>query len=183
MMVNKRLLIIGGTGRNTGKTEFVCRIIEKFSAQTDVFGLKVSSIFPDEELYHGSHSVNEPEYGLFEETRYETKKDTSRMLRAGAKRVFYLRGDDQVIKESYIFFCDQLPHDAIIVCESNSLAQVVKPGLFLMVRSSSGSIKPRAVEQLEKADLVIVSDGTSGFPEIDLIELKSDSGWHLISNR
>ncbi len=180
MIDNNRLLIIGGTGRNTGKTEFVCRIIQKFSANHDIFGLKVSSIFPDEELYHGNHSVNEPQYGLFEETRCETTKDTSRMLRAGAKRVFYLRGDDQVIKDSYEFFCDKLPTRAIIVCESNSLAQVVQPGLFLMVRSSNGTIKPRAVEQLEKADLIIVSDGSSGFPELDGIQLTLDNGWQLV---
>jgi len=49
-----------------------------------------------------------------------------------------------------------------------------------MVRSSSGTIKSRAVEQLEKADLVVVSDGSSGFPEIDGIELTGDNGWQLV---
>lgn len=180
MIFNNRLLIVGGTGRNTGKTEFVCGIIEKFAGKHDIYGLKVSSIFPDEELYHGNHSVYDPQHGLFEETRHETTKDTSRMLRAGAKRVFYLRGDDLVIKESYAHFCAKLPEKAIVVCESNSLVQVVKPGLHVMVRSSGDAIKSRAVEQLEKADLIVVSDGSSGFSELYQIEFNGDFGWKLL---
>src|SRR6056297_165204 len=97
MLHDPNLLIVGGTGRNVGKTEFVCRLIEKISRTEVVYALKVSAIFPDEEIYHGNHDGEESVHHLFEETRMETGKDTSRMLQAGASRVFYLRGDDNTI--------------------------------------------------------------------------------------
>jgi hypothetical protein len=179
MIVNNRLLIVGGAGRNVGKTEFVCRLIEKFARQQEIYGLKVSSIFPDEELYHGTHPGDEPARHLFEETRTDTSKDTSRMLRAGAARVFYLRSDDAGIKEIFSLFLGQLPEGALIVSESNSLSQFVRPGLHVMVRAVDGQVKPRARAQLEGADLVVVSDGVSGFPELDRIELDGNREWQL----
>lgn len=53
MLKNKRLLVVGGTGRDVGKTEFVCKLMGKISEYRPVYALKVSAIFPDEELYHG----------------------------------------------------------------------------------------------------------------------------------
>lgn len=179
MIKDNRVLIIGGAGRNVGKTEFVCRLINKFSTDQEVFGLKVSTIFPDEELFHGNHDSKEPKHHIFEETRRETAKDTSRMLRAGAKKVFYLRSDDSGIKTSFNYFRKELPDEAIIVCESNSLAQAIHPGLYVMVRSIRGAVKPRAVAQLDRADLIVVSDGSSGFAEIETIEFNDEHGWFL----
>lgn len=181
MNFNKRLLIVGGAGRNVGKTEFVCRLIQKFSAQSEIYGLKVSSIFPDEELYHGTHDKDEPVHHLFEEKRRDISKDTSRMLRAGAQKVYYLRSDDSGISANFDHFCTLVPENALIVCESNSLNQVVTPGLFIMVKSLNGKIKPRAVKQLDKADLIVVSDGQFGFPELDQFELSAEKGWQLDS--
>jgi len=179
MKKDERLLVVGGAGRNVGKTEFVCRLIAKFAATRDIYGLKVSTIFPDEALYHGTHADNEPVHQLFEETRRELAKDTSRMLRAGAKEVYYLRSDDLRIKESFEYFRNQVPANAIIICESNSLGQVVIPGLYIMVRSTDGQVKPRAIDQLKKADIVVVSDGISGFPELDHIQLSDNNSWQV----
>jgi hypothetical protein len=175
----KNLLIVGGTGRNVGKTELVCRIINKTAATHEVYALKVSAIHPDEELYHGDHSEEDQACRLFEETRIESGKDTARMLKAGAVKVFYLRSDDAGVAAGFAEFSARVPAGAAIVCESNSLSRIVQPGLFVMVKTAHGQIKPRAVPQLERADLVIVSDGTSGFPELERIEFHADTGWTL----
>ena len=177
MITDKNLIIIGGAGRNVGKTEFVCRLIEKFSRTMDIYGLKVSAIYPDEELLHGDHSEDEVRNSLFEETRADTTKDTSRMLRAGAKRVFYLRSDDKSISAVFSEFQKRLPTGAVVVCESNSLINFVRPGLFLIVRSVDGGIKPRALPLLEQADGVIVSDKKSGFPDMAKISFEAGTGW------
>ncbi|WP_419175178.1 hypothetical protein [Desulfosediminicola sp.] len=174
------LVIIGGAGRNVGKTEFVCRLIQSFSAEYDIYALKVSAIFPDEHLYHGDHSRDFPEGKLFEENRLNGPKDTSRMLRAGAKKVFYLRSDDAGIEAGYREFSKRIPDNALVVCESNSLRSVVDPAIHIVVRSVSGEIKPRALAQLARADLVVVSDGTSGFSELDSIEIVDGNCWQLI---
>ncbi len=177
----KQLIIVGGTGRNVGKTEFVCKLIEKIASQMPVYALKVSAIFPDEELFHGTHSEDEPDLHLFEETRVSTEKDTSRMLRAGAIKVFYLRSDDARIHAGFVEFMKYVPEQAVVVCESNSLGQFVMPALSVVVKSVSGPIKPRAVAQLESADLVVVSDGVSGFPELASIGFSEKEGWELHS--
>lgn len=175
----KQLIIVGGTGRNVGKTEFVCRLIAKISTQISVYALKVSAIFPDEELHHGTHSEDEPALHLFEETRFSTGKDTSRMLRAGAMKVFYLRSDDAGIHAGFVQFMKHVPANAVVVCESNSLGQFVRPALSVVVKSVSGPVKPRSVAQLASADLVVVSDGVSGFPELALIGYSEKEGWEL----
>lgn len=178
MIEDKKLVLVGGAGRNVGKTEFVCRLIKKIARDHPVYALKVSAIFPDERLYHGDHSSEQLGSALFEETSDETSKDTSRMLRAGAERVFYLRSDDSSILTLYNQFRRGISADALVICESNSLGQFVNPALYIMVKSLSGEIKARALPQLERADMVVVSDGISGFPEIAEIEVIQKT-WHL----
>jgi hypothetical protein len=171
MIEDQKLLLVGGAGRNVGKTEFVCRLIQKIAKDHCVYALKVSAIFPDERLYHGDHASETEGNSLFPETDRGTSKDTSRMLRAGATGVFYLRSDGASIPTHYETFRRKIPADALVVCESNSLGQFVNPSLYIMVKSLSGEIKPRAIPQLERADLVVVSDGISGFPELAGVEV------------
>ncbi len=179
MLHDPNLLVVGGTGRNVGKTEFVCRLIEKISRTEVVYALKVSAIFPDEEIYHGNHDGKESAHHLFEETRRETGKDTSRMLRAGASRVFYLRGDDSTILSAYAAFRRLVPAKAAIICESNSLAESVQPALQIMIRQKDGIIKSRALPRLQLADMVVTSDGNSGFPELRKIHYDPRNSWYL----
>lgn len=179
LSVCNQLLTIGGTARHVGKTEFICRLIKKISAERPVYAIKVSAIFPEEELYHGEHPVDEPGLHLFEETNKTSDKDTSRMLQAGAVRVFYLRTSDSGIKVDFEEFLRQIPEKAAVVCESNSLGQSVKPALSIMVKPVSGEIKARAVAQLECADLIVVSDGVSGFPELASISFSEAVGWTI----
>ena len=100
METMKNLLIVAGAGRNVGKTEFVCRLIQRWSRSQEIYALKVSAIHPDEAVYHGDHGdevQRQTGAHLYEETRDDMVKDTSRMLRAGARKVFYLQGDDDRI--------------------------------------------------------------------------------------
>jgi hypothetical protein len=152
------------------------------AAVTDIYALKVSTIFPDEQFFHGNHADHERQGSLYEEIRPSTGKDTSRMLLAGAKRVFYLRSDDANVLKGFEEFLQKIPMDSTVICESNSLGTVVEPGLRIMVRSSSGEMKPRALGQLACADLVVISDGISGFPEVERITLDRDGGWRLLGN-
>lgn len=179
MKRERHLITVGGTGRNVGKTEFVCRLIAKMSRSFDVFGLKVSAMFPDELLYHGDHSDIKKAGQMFEELRTDTKKDTSRMLRAGARRVFFLRCDEKDIPGAYEEFRRIIPSRSIVVCESNSLDEFIHPGLRIMVKAINGKIKKRAVKRLQDADMVVISDGKGGFPELDQIQYSHQSGWQI----
>ena len=123
------LLIVAGAGRNVGKTEFVCRLIARISRQLEVYGLKVSAVHPDEAIHHGDHSTQPFTTNLYEESSFDLDKDTSRMLRAGAKKVYYLQGDDEQIRTGFEQFQRRVPVSAPIVCESSSLWKYVQPGL------------------------------------------------------
>ncbi|MEJ2058285.1 MAG: hypothetical protein P8X39_10650 [Desulfofustis sp.] len=178
MILNhKNLLIVAGTGRNVGKTEFICRLIKKFRSIADIYALKVSAVYPDEEMYHGSHADSELVGRLFEEFRTDLDKDTSRVLRAGAKRAFYLRSENDRIREGYLAFRNAIPEDAVVVCESNSLREVVEPGLMILIRSEAHVLKPRAAVLLPMCDFEITSDGQSGFYGLEDIELTTETGW------
>ena len=179
MIQDEHLLIVAGTGRNVGKTEFVCRLIDKISSMCEIYSLKVSAVYPDEENYHGNHSEDLSKDYLFEEIRRDTVKDTSRMLRAGARKAFYLRSDSAGIARGFSDFRKLIPDKAVIVCESNSLCQFVKPGLLILISSADEPIKPRARILLKHADMIVVSDKISGFPELDRIELLDTNKWFL----
>jgi len=179
MSCDKKLVIVGGTARNVGKTEFVCRLIAKISKHTEVYALKVSAVFPDEIGFHGSHDDSDLDGGLFEETRYNSPKDSSRMLRAGALRSFFLCCDNRDVEKRYSLFRRVIAEKSVVVCESNHLSEYVKPGLKIMVKSSQGDIKERAAQRLHEADLIILSDGISGFPELDRIDFDEKTGWYI----
>jgi len=172
------ILVIGGTGRNIGKTELVCQIISMISREHTVFGAKISAIYPDETLFHGAHSTPGSDYSLHEETRRDRSKDSSRMLRAGAGRVFYLQSEDTTVLRGFREIQRLLPPHAALICESNSLSTYIKPGLFLMIKPVEGYLKPRAHRSFQHADLVITSDGVSGFPELNRI-IFDGNGWQL----
>ncbi len=175
----KNLIIVAGAGRNVGKTELACGLIRKFSMHAEIYGLKVSAIHPDEGIFHGDHANLDSGTDLVEETRHDLDKDTSRMLRAGAARVFYLQGDDQRIRAGYLRFQSLIPVGAAIVCESSSLWKYVQAGLLVLVKSAHTEVKARAVEIEKNASLVVESDGVSGFPELDRISFSASRGWFL----
>lgn len=75
-------IIIGGTGRKTGKTTLACRIIA-LSPERRWTAVKVS---------HHAPSSQAP-FEILEETEPGDAGDTRRYLAAGAARAFWLRGD------------------------------------------------------------------------------------------
>ena len=180
MLSYPQLLLIGGTGRNVGKTEFTCRLISRIAATRQIYALKVSAMYPDEQMFHGRHEYDASDFHLFEESRSESGKDTARMLKAGAKRVFYLQGEDNRILQGFTEFIHKVPTSSPVVCESNSLGNFVQPGLHIMITSSNTEVKERARVQLAKADLIIKSDGASGFQDLEALHFSEAEGWYLV---
>ncbi len=175
------LLVVGGTARNVGKTELICRLIARLICRQKryILALKVSAVYPEETSFHGSHDHDEPPFQLFEETDRTCAKDTCRMLHAGAHRVFYLRCEDGDVLSGYHRFRKTFPDTTPVICESNSLADFIRPGLLVMVTSSAGTEKARAIRQLARADLVVDSDGVSGFLDVNRIFLDESGAWRL----
>ena len=111
-----------------------CNIIQKFSSAHEIIGLKVTAIRPGEDEFHGNHDVEESaDFSIFEELNASSHKDTSKMLRAGAHRVFYIRVNEKFIQKAILHFLSTYINKQIIVCESRSLRRLINPGLFLMM--------------------------------------------------
>ena len=88
------LLLIAGTGPNRAK-HLACRIIEQFR-DLSITAIKITPHF--HETTPGLDSIIRREgYAIYEETNRETSKDTSRMLKAGATKVYFAKvWDDQL---------------------------------------------------------------------------------------
>jgi len=162
MTVNSNILIIGSTGRNTGKTEFACRIIEKHSARKEIIGVKVIPVDKNEGNCHrgldgcGLCDSLTGDYEIIEEKAIDSSKDTSRMLKAGAKKVYLLIVDRNSLEKGINAVLRIVPDNALIVIESNTIRKVIEPGLFIVIKKiTNNSVKNSCAEVIEFADKII----------------------------
>lgn len=176
------LCLIAGNGRNSGKTGFAEALISRFSAFRPVIGLKVTSILPGEALFHGSHPDPEAMEGfeIIRETSADGVKDTSRMLRAGAREVYYIRAHDPMLDQAMKAFLSKTGNNALIVCESGSLRSVVRPGVFVLVLNPL-NLKSRSLNWKQQADLIVeVNQPQQAKDYVPAICL-NENGWQLCS--
>ncbi len=150
---DKNLLIIGGSGKNVGKTTFALSLISKVSTKIQVIGLKVSTHKQGEELFHGSHgTMLSNDYRITTETRKIPRKDTALMLDAGASSSYYIEVAGNKVLEAYNEFMTQYNVNGFpVVCESRTLRNHVKPGLFILLVNKN-EIKPDTNHYMSLAD-------------------------------
>lgn len=175
------MLIVAGTGRNVGKTSFVCAVIRQISKTQEVIGIKIS---PHVHQISSSEKIikKSANYQIVEELNTENSKDSSRMLQAGASRVFYVQTKTDealsyVIKDLKQFWSSDTP----IVCESGGLRHFVDPGLFLVYKSDEQSeMKPHLKTLESKVDqFVLFNEAEFDF---DLSKIRfENSRWTLTS--
>lgn len=174
------LLLIAGTGRNTGKTTLACKIIKQTSLQHQVISIKISPHF-----HGGTISLKQifgtDNYNIFEETLSDISgKDSSKMMASGASQVFYIEVLDDYILEAFNTLVKHIPKSAAVVCESPALIKVIEPGLFIIADNISQKNKKQDVLQNKKlADLFIETDKIELTDVIKQISFNS-SGWTII---
>ncbi|MHC4476255.1 MAG: NTP transferase domain-containing protein [Planctomycetota bacterium] len=168
MIKLERMLMIGSAGSKVGKTELACALIKRLSKTTEIVGIKVTTIkAKGQECPRGGEGCGvcaslDGSFVITEETDRDSNKDTARLLKAGAARVFWLRVIGGHIEDGMSSLLEVMGPNAISVCESNSLRQVVEPGLFIMVQGpgrQQWKSSARAVK--EYADKIVTSDGSS----------------------
>jgi hypothetical protein len=99
------------------------------------------------------------EYEILEEKDKRGNKDTSLLLAAGAEKVYWIKTQNKHIFMAIRQFMEEVPDDAIILCESNSLRQVIKPGSFIMLNNTTNaSVKETAAKVMKEADAIIDVD-------------------------
>lgn len=168
-----RLLLVSGSGRNSGKTTLVCKIIKNMSGKTMVYAIKTSPHFHQlsekQELL-----LKQEEFSIFRETDKDATKDSSRMLKAGAKESLYLQCGDQAVPEAFKQVIKFFPEDAPVVCESGSLAKNIQPGLHLFLGNGNKNSKHH-----DSADRIVHFNGEAFDLNIDQIVFDGNA-WKLL---
>lgn len=133
-MVVSNLLIIAGTGNKSGKTSMACRLISQFKDK-NVVSVKITPHF--HETTPGLAVISEqPGYSVYEETNKDTEKDTSRMLRAGASKVYFAKVTDNFISEAFGVIFGSIPEGSPVICESPALRYYAEPAVFIIMTST-----------------------------------------------
>lgn len=155
----ENIILLAGNGQNVGKTLFACQLINSLKQKHSVIGIKICPHFhelkPDTEFV-----VKNTNYQITKEHLQQGKKDSNRLLSAGAKEVYYIQAKDDYLKEVLSCLDKIIPNDQLLIIESGGLRKILEPGLFIMIESKiNKKLKPNTKEYRELADLNIEFDG------------------------
>jgi len=163
-----RLIVVGGHTRSIGKTQLVCDIIRAFP-QTEWIAGKITQYGHGVCARNGEHCDCAPDEhvcALDWETRADTGTDSSRFLEAGAKRSFWLRSKQGYLAEGLPLLRGVLKDVAgeaesslnqVLIVESNSLMQFVKPSLyFAVIDPLKDDFKESAQLALDRAHALVL---------------------------
>ncbi len=161
MISRPDFMIISGNGRNTGKTTLACSIIARTSRDYAITAIKISPhMHPSDEA--PDEIVRHEHFIIREETSRQGKKDSARMLAAGASRVFYLEVKDEHLEEAFQKLLEVAEITGPVICESGRLRDLIEPSLFILVDRNDGrQDKPGFIRYMPLADMIIRFDGTS----------------------
>jgi Molybdopterin-guanine dinucleotide biosynthesis protein len=184
----EQMILIGSTGRNSGKTTLAVELIKKWKNKFPVIGLKITTIKDKSgKCPRGGHGCGvctniKENFELLEENNKTKNKDTSLLLAAGAERVYWLKCLNTHLYDGINHFMNQIPNNALIICESNSLRNAVIPGSFIMLKDMKNDvIKQSASEVINKADVIIENDFENSIKNItEKIEIKRTESDFLI---
>ncbi|MGO9433781.1 MAG: hypothetical protein ACLPH3_19125 [Terracidiphilus sp.] len=143
------IVVVGGSGRNVGKTTLVCGLI-KALPEFAWTAVKITS-----------HNHGKP-IPIWEETEAGHATDTARYLAAGARRAFLVTAADENIQMEAIQAALDL--DSIAIFESNRMVSLLAADLCIGVIGGAGNENKPSFEQFcGRADaFVIAADGDFG---------------------
>jgi len=172
------MLLIAGTGRNTGKTTFACNILRKFSTTHAIVALKITPHF-HRNVQGGNVIINSDSLYIAEETDAVTGKDSSLMLQAGARKSYFIMVADAGLDQAVQAIMPLIPPGSLVVCESGGLRSHIIPGLFFMMCSPGKETAKPAAEKLKlSADRVITFDGEKIDFDLNRIEI-NENQWKI----
>jgi len=152
------ILLISGSGRNSGKTTLACNIIKHLSKSREVIGLKIS---PHVHLTGKNQEIimQEEHFSIFRESDSNSGKDSSRMLDAGAMEVYFVLCDDENLWRIEKNLIKIASKGYPVICESGSFAKRYTPGLHILVKGENPDNAKKSYRyNLEMANLVVLSE-------------------------
>ena len=155
------LVVVGGHSRNIGKTPVVCGIIRGLP-ELNWTAIKITQ-YGNGVCAHGGGSCGceaaaGEAFALTEEYA-PGKSDSGRFLAAGAERSFWLRTPAGELARAAGTIRKIVAQSANVMVESNSVVELVKPDVFLMLLDfSCEDFKPSSMRLLDRADAFVVID-------------------------
>ncbi len=125
------IMVVRGTGRNVGKTLSACSIISNLARYQEPVGVKISPHF--HELKEYQTYIHRSKAFVMVEEKYISDKDSSRMLQAGAKKVFYIQAKNDQLMNVVSLLIEQLNPANPVIVESGGLYDYIEPALLLNV--------------------------------------------------
>lgn len=177
MVIIPNLLLIAGTGTKSGKTTMACRIIEQFG-DLNITAIKITPHF--HETTPGLKTIFEKKsYSIYEETNSKLSKDTSRMLKSGAVKVYFAKVFDDRLLFVFNKIKDLIPKGTPIICESPALRNYIEPGVFVIM-SSETTNKRKDINHLQALPHVMFK--LEELNKISEIPIEFENGrWQTIS--
>jgi hypothetical protein len=173
------IVVIGGHSRSVGKTSVVAGLISALR-QYDWTAVKIT------QYGHGVCSANgapcdcataDHAWAISEERSRDGESDTSRFLLAGAARSLWVRTEQGRLAEAMPALRQRLERSRHVIVESNSVLKFLRPDLYLTVLDpSTEDFKTSAREFLDRADAVILHDGSQPAPGWQNVSLKPVAG-------
>ncbi len=157
------LVVVGGHSRKIGKTSVVAGLIRKLRERRWT-ALKITQYGNGVCANHsgtaacGCEPAGGEEFALSEE--YEASgADSGRFLAAGAERSFWLRVPSGELARAAGMVKKILAQGENVIVESNSVVELVKPDVFLMlVDFSCEDFKASSLRWMDRADGFVVMD-------------------------
>jgi len=155
------LVVVGGHSRNIGKTSVVAGLIRRLrnrkwtAVKITQYGHGVCS---NEGKECGCEAEPDHPFALSEE--YEpSRTDSGRFLAAGAERSFWLRTPAGELARAAGTVEKILRQSENVIVESNSVVELVRPDVFLMLLDfSCDDFKASSMRFLDRADAFLVID-------------------------
>ena len=160
------LIAVGGHSRNIGKTSVMAGLIRKFrgrkwtAVKITLYG---NSTCAHHDKVCGCEPTSGEEFDLSEEFE-PSDTDTGRFLKAGAERSLWLRAPAGELPRAAGLVRKILASSPNVIVESNSIVELVKPDIFLMLLDfSCEDFKASSMRFLDCADgFVVIDRGING---------------------
>jgi hypothetical protein len=176
-MINiPNLLLIAGKGTKSGKTSMACKIIRQFP-ELKITAIKITPHF--HETTPGLLPVTEKNgYAIYEESERSGFKDTSRILEAGADKVYFAKVWDNQLFDAFNEILKFIPAGTPVICESPALRNFAEPGVFIIMTSDCIDKKKDISHLLTLPHVMFKYEALE---KTGIIPVSFESGsWHLI---
>jgi len=158
------LVVVGGHSRNIGKTAVTAGLIRKLrrrrwaAVKVTQYGHGICSSEGKACGCAADAGGAEHPFALSEE--YEPNgTDSGRFLAAGARRSFWLRTPAGELQCAAATIQKILDQNANVIMESNSVLELVRPDVFLMLLDfGCEDFKPSSLRFMDRADAFVVID-------------------------